>query len=55
VVWGSMEQIEAQLQQTKTGTKINTSYIERLNATFRACLAGLVTAYASFSPSKWRR
>ncbi|MGL4552867.1 MAG: hypothetical protein ACRC33_16950 [Gemmataceae bacterium] len=31
----------AQLAATGTGRQINTSYIERLNATFRACLAGL--------------
>ena len=30
-----------QLQKTRTGEQVNTSYIERLNATFRACLAGL--------------
>jgi hypothetical protein len=41
VVWGNAEQIQEQLRQTKTGQQINTSYIERLNATFRACLATL--------------
>jgi transposase-like protein len=41
VVWGKAAQVAGQLKQTRTGTKINTSYIERLNATFRACLAGL--------------
>jgi transposase-like protein len=41
VLWGSEEQVMGQLQKTKTGKQINTSYIERLNATFRACLAGL--------------
>jgi len=41
VVWGSKKQIEEQLKKTKTGTKINTSYIERLNATFRSCMAAL--------------
>jgi transposase-like protein len=41
VLWGSPEQVTGQLQKTKTGEQINTSYIERLNATFRACLAGL--------------
>jgi hypothetical protein len=41
VLWGSTEQVTGQLQKTKTGEQINTSYIERLNATFRACLAGL--------------
>jgi hypothetical protein len=42
VVWGSLEGIQAVLQQTRTGSQINTSYIERLNATFRARLATLV-------------
>jgi hypothetical protein len=41
VLWGSVEQVLGQLQKTRTGEQINTSYIERLNATFRACLAGL--------------
>jgi transposase-like protein len=41
VLWGSTAQVLGQLEKTKTGQKINTSYIERLNATFRACLAGL--------------
>jgi transposase-like protein len=41
VLWGSREQVMGQLEKTKTGQQINTSYIERLNATFRACLAGL--------------
>ncbi len=41
-VWGSDEQIEEQLRTTHTGQRINTSYIERLNATFRSCLAALV-------------
>jgi len=41
VLWGSAEQVMGQLEKTKTGKPINTSYIERLNATFRACLAGL--------------
>ncbi len=41
VVWGTLEQVMGQLAGTKTGEVINTSYIERLNATFRACLAGL--------------
>jgi transposase-like protein len=41
VLWGSAEQVIGQLEKTKTGRQINTSYIERLNATFRACLAGL--------------
>jgi transposase-like protein len=41
VLWGSSEQVLGQLEKTMTGKQINTSYIERLNATFRACLAGL--------------
>jgi transposase-like protein len=41
VLWGSAAQVVGQLHKTKTGEQINTSYIERLNATFRACLAGL--------------
>jgi len=41
VVWGTLEQVLGQLAGTGTGEQINTSYIERLNATFRACLAGL--------------
>jgi transposase-like protein len=41
VLWGSVEQVLGQLARTGTGEQINTSYIERLNATFRACLAGL--------------
>jgi transposase-like protein len=40
-LWGTPEQVAGQLHKTKTGEHINTSYIERLNATFRACLAGL--------------
>jgi hypothetical protein len=41
VLWGSQEQIGEQLQRTRTGTQINTSYIERLNATFRCAMAAL--------------
>jgi transposase-like protein len=41
VLWGSAEQITEQMRKTKTGGQINTSYIERLNATFRAAMAGL--------------
>jgi transposase-like protein len=41
VVWGSLEQVMAQLSATATGRQINTAYIERLNATFRSMLAGL--------------
>jgi len=42
VVWGSAEEVEGQLKKTNTGKQINTAYIERLNATFRAALATLV-------------
>src|SRR5262252_6086708 len=41
VLWDSQAQVMGQLEKTRTGEQINTSYIERLNATFRACLAGL--------------
>jgi hypothetical protein len=41
VVWGTLDQVLGQLAGTATGAQINTSYIERLNATFRAGLAGL--------------
>lgn len=41
VLWGSLTQVQEQLRKTKTGQQINTSYIERLNATFRACMAAL--------------
>jgi len=41
VLWGTPQQVATQLHETRTGEQINTSYIERLNATFRACLAGL--------------
>jgi hypothetical protein len=39
VLWGSQVQVEQQLPKTRTGRQINTSSIERLNATFRACRA----------------
>ena len=42
VVRGSASAIAAVLACTGTGLGINTSYIERLNATFRANLTGLV-------------
>jgi transposase-like protein len=42
VVWGSPGRIDRVLQRTGTGRQINTSYIERLNATFRSRLASLV-------------
>jgi transposase-like protein len=41
VVWGTLEAVLGQLALTGTGAQINTSYIERLNATFRSMLAGL--------------
>jgi len=41
VVHGTLAGIEAVLAATATGTVINTAYIERLNATFRAHLAPL--------------
>jgi hypothetical protein len=41
VVHGTVTGIEAVLTATATGTVINTAYIERLNATFRAHLAPL--------------
>jgi transposase-like protein len=42
VVWGSVGRIGRVLRRTGTGRQINTSYIERLNATFRSRLASLV-------------
>lgn len=42
VVQGTHQAIQAVLQATGTGKDINTSYIERLNATFRSHLAALV-------------
>src|SRR5436305_10357125 len=41
VVHGTLAGIEAVMTATATGTVINTAYIERLNATFRAHLAPL--------------
>jgi transposase-like protein len=41
VVWGSLEQVMGQSSATGTGRQINTSYVERLNATFRSALAAL--------------
>jgi len=41
VLRGTLAGIEAVLEATATGTVINTAYIERLNATFRAHLAPL--------------
>jgi transposase-like protein len=42
VVCGTAAAISTVLAATKSGTTINTAYIERLNATFRSCLAPLV-------------
>ena len=42
VVLGTAQAIAATLAATGTGTGINTSYIERLNATFRAAVCPLV-------------
>jgi hypothetical protein len=42
VIRGTEEAIATVLAATHTGTGINTAYIERLNATFRASLAPLV-------------
>jgi transposase-like protein len=41
VLWGEPQQVAEQLQRTGTGQQINTSYIERLNATSRAAMAAL--------------
>ena len=40
-VVGAIEQIEARLQATGTGSQIHTAYIERLNSTFRCSWAHL--------------
>ena len=42
VVQGTQAQVEALLRQTQGGGLINTAYVERLNATFRARLTTLV-------------
>jgi transposase-like protein len=42
IAQGSPQQVAALLKQTQGGGVINTAYIERLNATFRARLANLV-------------
>ncbi len=41
VVYGTAEAVADAITATRGGTQINTSYIERLNATFRAALAPL--------------
>jgi transposase-like protein len=42
IAQGTTDQVATLLQQTQGGGQINTAYIERLNATFRARLAALV-------------
>jgi transposase-like protein len=42
IVQGSAPAIADVLERTRSGTQINTAFIERLNATFRACLVRLV-------------
>ena len=42
VVWGRLGGIKEVLLRTQTGQQIKTSYMERLNATFRSRLAALV-------------
>ena len=42
IVQGSTDQVAGLLQRTQGGGVINTAYVERLNATFRARLANLV-------------
>jgi transposase-like protein len=42
VVYGSAAAIKARVRATRSGTDLNTAFIERLNATFRARLAPLV-------------
>ena len=41
LVQGTAAQVQALLQRTQGGGTINTAYIERLNATFRACIFAL--------------
>lgn len=42
VVEGSLSEVEAMIERTQGKGVINTAFIERLNATFRQCLATLV-------------
>jgi hypothetical protein len=42
LVQGTAAEAQALLQRTQGGGTINTAYIERLNATFRACISALV-------------
>ena len=42
IVQGTAKAVSAVLKKTHGGTDINTAYIERLNATFRAALACLI-------------
>jgi hypothetical protein len=41
IVLGTRQAVDAVLAATHSGRQINTAYIERLNATFRACLVPL--------------
>ena len=52
VVLGTAEAITAVLAATGTGTGINTSYIERLNATFRSALNPLVRRGKAIVPGE---
>ena len=42
IVQGTQAQTDALLQATQGGGSINTAFIERLNATFRSCIAALI-------------
>jgi hypothetical protein len=51
---GTADAIAAVLATTQSGRGINTAYIERLNATFRNCLAPLVRrGRAMARPEAW--
>src|SRR5437763_12291250 len=52
VVRGTTQAIGAVLEATATGTGIHTSYIERLNATFRSHLAPLVRCGRAIAPTR---
>jgi len=57
VVQGTTAQVDDLLQRTQGGGLINTAYLERLNATFRARLGGLVRrtrALARQAPTLYR-
>ncbi len=51
VVFGTAEAVAGAIARTKGGTQINTAYIERLNATFRAALAPLTRRGAPVHPT----